>query len=90
MNPRFNWFGTESTYRDPWNVEIGNTCKFAKSVVTVGVDIAIGHGLDGRGTIPGTDKMFLFSVASRPALGPNQLPKQWIQGHFLRRKSAAV
>jgi hypothetical protein len=38
--------------------------------------IATGYRLDGRGSTPGTD-IFLFSIASRPALGPTQPPIQW-------------
>jgi hypothetical protein len=37
-----------------------------------------GYGLDGRRLIPVWGKIFLFSTASRPALGPNQPPTQWI------------
>jgi hypothetical protein len=38
------------------------------------VGITTSYGLDGRG------KIFLSSTASRPALGPTQLPKQWVLG----------
>jgi hypothetical protein len=40
----------------------------------------LGYGLDGRGSIPGrgSDGIFLFTTASRPALGPTQLPFQWV------------
>jgi hypothetical protein len=34
--------------------------------------IAAGYELDGRGSIPGKGKIFLFT-ASRPALGPARL-----------------
>jgi hypothetical protein len=44
------------------------------------VGIATGYGLDGRGSIPSRGKIFLFSTASRPALGPIQPPIQWVQG----------
>jgi hypothetical protein len=30
--------------------------------------------------IPGRGKIFLFSTASIPALGPTQLPVQWVPG----------
>jgi hypothetical protein len=43
------------------------------------VGIATGYGLDGRGSIPGRDKMFLFPIAPR-ALGPTQFPIQWVPG----------
>jgi hypothetical protein len=39
-----------------------------------GVGIARGYGLDGRGSILGKGTVFLISIASRPALGPTQLP----------------
>jgi hypothetical protein len=38
----------------------------------------MGYGLDGQGSIPGRGKIFLFSTASRPVLGPTQPPIQWI------------
>jgi hypothetical protein len=34
------------------------------------------YWLDSRDWIPGRDEIFLFSIASRPALGPSQLPIQ--------------
>jgi hypothetical protein len=40
----------------------------------------MGHRLDGRGSIPGRETIFLFSIASRPALGPIQPPIQWVPG----------
>jgi hypothetical protein len=32
--------------------------------------MATGYRLDGRGSIPGRDKIFLSSIASKLALGP--------------------
>jgi hypothetical protein len=40
------------------------------------VDVATDYGLDGRGSIPDRDKMFFFSIASRPTLGLTQPPIQ--------------
>jgi hypothetical protein len=38
-----------------------------------------GYKLDGRGSIPGRNKrVFLYSTAPRPILGPTQLPIQWV------------
>jgi hypothetical protein len=42
------------------------------------VGITKGDGLDGRGSISWKDKIFLFSIASRPAVGPTQPPIQWV------------
>jgi hypothetical protein len=42
--------------------------------------VSKGYGLDGRGWIPGRGKIFLFSTASRPVLGPTQPPIQWVPG----------
>jgi hypothetical protein len=47
------------------------------------VGIATGYGLDNRGvgsSNPGRVKNFLFSMSSRPALGPTQHPIQWVPG----------
>jgi hypothetical protein len=44
------------------------------------VDIATGHGIDDRDSIPGKDKNFISSIASREALGPTQPTIQWISG----------
>jgi hypothetical protein len=34
----------------------------------------------GRSSSPGRVKIFLFSTASRPVLGPTQPPIQWVPG----------
>jgi hypothetical protein len=36
------------------------------------------HELGGRGSIPGGASFFLYSVASRPALGPAHPPIHWV------------
>jgi hypothetical protein len=40
----------------------------------------MGYGFQGRGSILGKGKIFLFSVASRPALGLTQPHIQWVPG----------
>jgi hypothetical protein len=39
-------------------------------------------GVDDRGTITssGSKRFFLFAIVSRPVLGPNQPPFQWVLG----------
>jgi hypothetical protein len=44
------------------------------------VGIVTGCRLDGQGSIPGRERFFLFSTASRLALGPAQSPIQWVLG----------
>jgi hypothetical protein len=44
------------------------------------VGIATVYGLEGRNLIPGRVKIFLFSTASRPSLGPTQPPIHWVPG----------
>jgi hypothetical protein len=45
------------------------------------VGIALGYELDDWGSIPGRGVgIFLFTTASRTALGPTQPPIQWVQG----------
>jgi hypothetical protein len=46
----------------------------------ISVGIVTGYGLDGRGSIPGRGKIFLFSIASRPVLRPTQPPIKWVPG----------
>jgi hypothetical protein len=42
------------------------------------VGAVMGYALDGRDLIPSKSKIFLFSIASRPAQGPTQPPIQCI------------
>jgi hypothetical protein len=47
------------------------------------VGIALGYGLDDRGSrvrSPAGLEIFLFTTASRTALGPSQPPIQWVPG----------
>jgi hypothetical protein len=44
------------------------------------VGVGMGYRPDGRCSIPGRGKIFLFSIASRLVLGPTQPPIQWIPG----------
>jgi hypothetical protein len=47
------------------------------------VGITTGYELDdreGRSSSPGRDNNFVFSISSRPALGPTQPPIQWVPG----------
>jgi hypothetical protein len=44
------------------------------------VGMATGFVLDGQGSIPSESKIFLFSTASRLALGSNQPPIQRVPG----------
>jgi hypothetical protein len=45
------------------------------------IDIALGYGLDDRGfESPQGLGIFLFTAASRPAMGPTQPPIQWVPG----------
>jgi hypothetical protein len=48
------------------------------------VGIATGYWLDDPGSISGRGKFCLFSMASRPDLGPNQPPIQWVLRSFPR------
>jgi hypothetical protein len=55
--------------------------------------IATGYGAGwprSRSSIPGRIKNFLFSTTSTPALGPTQLPIQWVPGVFFPGGKAAV
>jgi hypothetical protein len=44
------------------------------------IGIAKGYGLDGRDSIPDSGNIFPFSTKSKPALGTNQSPIQWVPG----------
>jgi hypothetical protein len=46
----------------------------------ISVGIKTDYGLEGRLSNRGRGKIFLFSTASRSALGPNQPPVQWVSG----------
>jgi hypothetical protein len=54
------------------------------------VGTALGNGLDDRGSwvrFPAGLRIFLFTTASRTALGPTQPPIQWVAGvHSLEVK----
>jgi hypothetical protein len=52
------------------------------------VDIAMGYGLDGLGSIPDRDRFFLFSIAFRPFLGSTQPSNRWVPGVKLPRREA--
>jgi hypothetical protein len=39
-----------------------------------------GYRLNGRGSVAGTGKIFLFCTASRLAPGPTQPPIEWLAG----------
>jgi hypothetical protein len=44
------------------------------------VGTATGYRLDSSDSITGRGKIFLFSVAPKPALGSAKTPTQWVPG----------
>jgi hypothetical protein len=46
------------------------------------VSIVTGYRLGDRGSIPDWGRGFFLASVSRPAVGPNQSPVQWIPGGF--------
>jgi hypothetical protein len=44
------------------------------------VGIAMGYGVEDRGSIPGRGEILLFYTVPRQALGPIQPPTQWVSG----------
>jgi hypothetical protein len=44
--------------------------------------IVMAYRLDGQDSIPDMGKIFHIFISSRPALGPTQLPIQWILETF--------
>jgi hypothetical protein len=65
---------------------LGSTCLVSVLYMTIvcGVGIATGYDLTARGSILDRGKIFVFSTASRPTLGPTQLPLQWVPGFYSR------
>jgi hypothetical protein len=58
---------------------IGRKIKRSVGLDGSSVGIATGLRLDDRASILNRDKeMFLFSMTSRPALGPTHPPVQWV------------
>jgi hypothetical protein len=61
------------------NIFSPNTGTYSKSPDS-SVGIATGYRLGGRGSIPDRGQIFLFSTASKPAIGPTQPPTQYAAG----------
>jgi hypothetical protein len=49
----------------------------------------MGYRPDDQNSIPSRGKNFLFSITSSPALGPTQLPIQWITEGLTSRGKVA-
>jgi hypothetical protein len=65
-----------------WTANINHRYRQEKSPDS-SVGIALGYGLDGRGSrvrSPTGLGIFLFTTASKTALGPTQPPIQWVPG----------
>jgi hypothetical protein len=59
-----------------------NNCFWIRTLFTI-TNPNIGHGLYGQASIPSKGRdFFLFTIASRPALGPTQHPIQSLPGLF--------
>jgi hypothetical protein len=61
--------------------------KFINTFQDSPLGIETGHKLDGPHSVPGKAKIFLFSIVSKPALGPTNPPIQWVPGAIPRRQS---
>jgi hypothetical protein len=44
------------------------------------INLTTGYRLNGRGSIPDRDTIFLFYIASRPALGSTDPHIEWVPG----------
>jgi hypothetical protein len=54
------------------------------------VNIVMGYMLGSQDSILGVDKVFLFSIPFILALGPTQLPIQWVPGAPPEAKTSGV
>jgi hypothetical protein len=86
--PREKWQGHTAHHSPPSNAEIKNgaaipllhpTSSYTGTNLPL-VGTATGFVLGGRGSIPGRGNFFLFSTASRPAVGITQPPIQMVPG----------
>jgi hypothetical protein len=77
LMPMFNHVRDNSThFRDVWSRDSS-------------VGIATSYGFDGPGLISGSERFFLFSTSSTPALGPTHPPVQSVPGADLSEVKAA-